>query len=410
MGPCIFANGEAESALVAGIAAAVIPSLVKQGVSLVGSFLEEAGKASEDVSPPAFANLQVASGRVPACIQVVRGSFYASDTGQPAEVGAAWLGAMQMDAATLNTLRSEARMPLAGQPDFLFEGTLARARDTDAYTIVPRYVALGRPMVAPTLSLESSRGVAIAIDIYGADIAKTTQPVASAALSLGMLRRGEPLCFDPVHGGAARGEGGQCRSASAQPGGAVATGVSGPLGGGALAAAVARQAVYWKGPSRPFETTWFTWAPGASATPYSVKVVVTESRTGTEFARFLGAVLKGSEAGITTALTGAAEQALLREKRDAAEIAAAEKRRALRTAHLTAVDIASQKLQACVAATSISSRAKAARESREAQLEVNERAIGLGQEAFRFATFVAVSGDDQMRDSCAAALVALNGT
>jgi len=121
-------------------------------------------------------------------------------------------------------------------------------------------------------------------------------------------------------------------------------------------------------------------------------------------------VLKGSEAGITTALTGAAEQALLREKRDAAEIAAAEKRRALRTAHLTAVDIASQKLQACVAATSISSRAKAARESRDAQLEVNERAIGLGQEAFRFATFVAVSGDDQMRDSCAAALVALNGT
>jgi hypothetical protein len=405
MGPCVFANAGGESALAAGIAAAVIPSLVNQGVSLAGTFLAEAGEDKDDASPPAFANMVVANGGMPACIQIVRGSFYDSESDQPGQASPAWLGAMQMDAAALAALRKSARMPLAGQPDFLFEGTLARAAGTNAYTIVPRYVALNRPMVAPALSTESSRGVAVAIDIYGPDIAKASHPVASTALSLGMLRRGEPLCFDPVHGGDARGEAGQCRAAPA--GGAAPSGVSGPLVPGAPAA---RPAPDWREPSRPFETTWFTWAPGASAAPYSVKVVVTESRSGSAFARFLGAVLKGSEAGITTALTSAAEQAVLRQKRDAADIAAATTRRALRTAHLTAVETASQKLQACAAATTLASRATAARQSREAQIEVNERAIGLGPEAFRFATLVAASGDEQMRTSCAAALLALNGS
>jgi hypothetical protein len=108
--------------------------------------------------------------------------------------------------------------------------------------------------------------------------------------------------------------------------------------------------------------------------------------------------------------SSAAEQAVLRQKRDAADIAAATTRRALRTAHLTAVETASQKLQAYAAATTLASRATAARQSREAQIEVNERAIGLGPEAFRFGTLVAASGDEQMRTSCAAALLALNGS
>lgn len=409
-GGCIFGRAEGESALLAGLAAAVIPSLIEQGFSMVGQFLTEAGKDDIDQSPVSATNVLAGPGGLPPCVQVVRGRFYAAAA--DSEATPAWASPMGLDATAVVNLRN-ARIHLAGAPDFLFEGFLAHAQGTDFATVIPRYVALNRAIDVPTLNFDSSRSVALALDINRPDAGGESKPAASIAIPLGRLTPGMALCFDPLSG-MARGPLGHCRATVASPPAPApatpgtssgAFGGLGPAVAGADAAAPMLATSVWSGPGRPFESNWFTMPRATQPAPFTLRVVVTEVRSGSEFAKFLGKVFEASRPALTTLATNVALDATSSERREASARRRAEAAEAAGAGYLTQLNEALTKLTACVEvpADRPSALLVAALAARQAQDKTNRLAREAGSRP-PFAALVPEDGTAAARDACRQAI------
>jgi hypothetical protein len=379
--------------------------------------LKTAGESQTTISPPATVNIVARNGQVPVCVQIMRGRFYANAADYDIARAASWGTPMQLDATAIGRLGTVAGFYPADRPDFLFEGYLARAEGTEAVTLVPRYVALNRPMERPTLSFDDTRHLALAFDLFGPNITSSAQPVASAALVLGRLGSGAVLCLPPQDG-EARSPGGSCRAIAtptptpgappSPPGGFGSFGNVPAPGQAPQPQAALPVAINWRSPNL-FEATWFTLPVASQTAAYSLRAVVTETRQGSDFAAFLGRSFDASKAGLTTALTDAAQNAVSQERRDTVATETAARRRTALTAHNTALTAAIAKLSDCAAATNAVPLSQAAREARLAQQEVNDRTIGLGNGAFRFSSLVPTEATESTRSACSDARDAATG-
>ena len=409
-GYCIFGRAEGESALLTGLAAAIIPSLIEEGFSMVGRFLTEAGKESIDKSPVSATNVLAGPTGLPPCVQVVRGRFYAAAA--DATAAPAWASQMGLDATAVTNLRN-ARLHLAEAPEFLFEGFLAHAQGTDFATVIPRYVALNRPMNVPALNFDNARSVALALDIHRPDAGGEAGPAASIAIPLGRLTTGMAICFDPLSG-TARGPQGHCRAMAAagpslpptpSPGASsTAPGAfSGldPAVGGAGASDPPRPTSVWSDPGRPFESNWFTMPRAAQPTPLTIRAVVTEVRSGSEFAAFLGTVFEGARPALTTLASNAALDATSSERREASARRRAEAAETAGSDYLTQLNEALTRLTACIEAPADRPAALlvAALAARQAQEKTNRLARDAGRRP-PFVTMVPEHGTAAAREGC----------
>lgn len=407
MGQCVFGLTAGESPVLGVIGAAVVSSLIKEGLSLVGNALTEAGKASTKTTEPALGNFQAASKEVPRCVQFVRGSFFTSRdqfvAAYPSQP--TWSKNLSFPPRAWQALDTN-KIFLADQPDVFFEGQLVQDDSKTAITLLPIYFSFQKAIEGGGLAFDNSRHLSIVLDFLAPNVTANATPLASSAVVLGKVSEGQVLCFDlpvspprsacpeqslrttnanstgvstttsspgPVAGATNQNSGLDPAPISPAPGGAASPPTKPPP-------AVNPEPLQW---NSPWGSAWFSFSLPTSKSAYVVRAVETETRDGSAFAEFLGKVFTDSRTQIEGTLTEEAEKLVLQSKRDELRAKRLEDRLTAETAFTTQLSTALQKLSDCASQSEAGDKAldrfNSSSAARTEQEKANHRAVPAGQ-------------------------------
>mgnify|MGYP001430134282 CR=1 FL=1 len=320
---CSFVEEKITAKFVPGILSVLAAGVIAQGVNNVGAALAEAGTPGK-WEILASRNFDASTTDFPRCIQIVRGRFftnplaadlYLSESKNEREVS--WI-ADSDEIARDNLTRAgyknmiENGLWLASEPDFMFEGLIRPSKDNAALTIEPAHVSFERPVGKRVFRADADRQIAI----FGAIHSPNQQPTLSTnpgfSLVLGRMSPGERRPYRVTQDGPIRANNGE------------------------------------EVLSSPFETGWFSLAPGETASPYTASILITETQGANAFFAFLGAVLQDptTKTGVTEAL----KDALIPSERRAAELSERQAESENNVNFTKALGEALSNLQACQSA------------------------------------------------------------
>jgi hypothetical protein len=362
LGPCAFTSG-IEGAFFAPIAGALAASAIAEGVNRIGAALKSAGETKTWTARGAR-NVEVTSKTFGPCIHVVRGWFY-RDGGDVAKRRAAapWLGKTKdgVDVGRYDKLWSIG-LWLAQPPDFVFEGTLDRSEDGQAFTVRPLYVLLNEPIATRLLRPGRKRQVAVFLAFPAPGESAEGEKTPSASLVIGLLepeivRRYPKLPVAHVN-------------------------------------------------RTPFESNWFALKVGAEQEPLTTAAIVSETQGGSEFLAFVGAVFSGASQKITEEL----QTALIPEKARAAKETARTAKENTATAFEAKWLAAGDALTKCEGMPQ--NAPVTAVETRKAMREVNQARRAQGEKSVfsedEIAKVAATLSADELAKLCTGARVNLN--
>lgn len=300
VGECLFREGSGESA----IGAALLTFGIEKAINLVSGALSIAGqdKATTYYGTGNFDRKFEQLNKT--CVIIIKGRFVADvrsidNLGQPE-----WASAMQIPGGALKTLARQHRTVLADRPDFMFEAVFNKSLGGTAYTLRPLYAALNSPEEKPALNFSGGRRhVALMLSLVPPGAAFDASSNPGAEIILGQLRPGSPLLFR-------------------------------------FPASSADKTQYR---SWPQESRWFTMDAAKINGPITVRAVVTETRSGSALAKFLGEALEAAKPALKEEL----ETELIPSRRRAAQIADLEAEATLANTYATALQKAYSSLNAC---------------------------------------------------------------
>lgn len=307
---CVFASAEKlESA--EAVAVALASTIIKEGVSLVGRALTEAGASKTSTTEPAFGNFNSSITEPPVCVQVVRGKFYpkpppGSEINMPEWAVKSGFSTTQWKYLQKNGVY------LSEAPGFLFEGQIAKARGaSNVFTLAPIYLSYRESLDSDGLTFKSYRNISIALDFFS-PATTTDKPIGSTILSLGRVDRGQIQCY---------GKNAQCQ--------------------------------YVHEPNDIFvkSSKYFVLQlPEGADSPMYIQSIVTETREANEFVGFIGKVMMANDKLIVDNLSGEVEMMISRTKREEAKAQLVTLKETNRTAYYDAVKLALPVLEKCKAA------------------------------------------------------------
>jgi hypothetical protein len=340
VGKCAFVQTEEVEKILPAVLAAIASGVISQGVNRFGEALTAAGESKEWQALGAR-NFEASKTTFPNCIQIARGLFYTNPADTIITDQETWIPLDNKAATPTDWSRERVNILIgnglwfADRPDFFFEGIFRGSKNKQALTVEPVITRLEAPIGTRLLRPRRSREVAIFAAFHEPGKAPDLRKNPSASLVLGKLRPGQP----------------RSDRTTVDPWSQVVPA------------------------SMPFESPWFSLSMTETAAPLTASVLVTESESANEFLAFLGRVF--SEQGTKQALTTALENALIPEKREAAEASAREtETNARNEADQTYAD-AIAKLRLCAAAKD--NVEKAGSDAREAMRNANLKAAVIGE-------------------------------
>lgn len=255
LGSCVSLDSDANRSLLPVVFAAA----VSEGLNLLNAALSQA--ASDTTwSVRGARNLPArADGKFPSCVQIVRGRFrtdFRQASGDP-------LNGLSLPDGARGRLEANG-IWLADRPDFVFEGQILTSADETAATIRPLYATMVRPIEDRGLGEQGmARSVVafFALSRPGQSPALDGNPAATVVL--GPMRPGQVLRFA-----------GFASDGSGQP-------------------------------SAVYDTPWFTLSAADAKGPLTATAMISETRPGNEFAKFLAAIFTRPDVAseITQAIT-----------------------------------------------------------------------------------------------------------
>lgn len=320
-GNCLYGWPEPEAAFLAGLAAAVLPSLIDKGVATLASTIKEAGEEATyqvAVERP----LQLAKGKegIPQCLQLVRGHFF-TDKLAVALPEKAWLpaGTSYPTTEELWEVLSSLGLTLAGEPELFVEIPVFQARDGSALAASVRQVTYNKHLGSRRFrSSNEAHGLAVNIAFMTPDQTDIAEvPVAS--LDLGKLQPGHTIVYRTPH--ELRHEPSSGPTSGAAPGvppttvtgGTPPTPAAGPLAPGTGLGPVAPPGPGAGGPQAAEDTTitvlpvvstskmlpltsrWIPMALSENAKPVTVWVQAVDRQDSNRVLTFIGETLEASK-------------------------------------------------------------------------------------------------------------------
>ncbi|MCD9115910.1 hypothetical protein [Pseudomonas bijieensis] len=306
-GVCIFAD----SAKLEGgeaVAVALATTLVKEGVSMVGRALTEAGANKTTPSAPAFGNFTSGVTEVPVCIQVVSGKFYPkAPPGYEARMPD-WAVKSGFTNDQWKRLMQK-KIYLSEAPYLFFEGQFAKSANPNIFTLAPIYLSFRQSIDDDGLTFDSNRHLTVAVDFFSPS-AYTEKPLGSTLLDLGRVRRGQIICY---------GKDSQCQYSHT------------------------KDELFVK-------STKYFWLqlPDGYNSPMYAQSVITETRDGNDFVKFVGKVMSDNSQLVVDTLNNEVEMMISRTKRQETKAALMAKKDTARTAYNDAIVDAIPILQVCI--------------------------------------------------------------
>lgn len=255
LGSCVSLDSDANRTLPQVVFAAA----VSEGLNLLNAGLKRS--ASDTTwSVRGARNLPArADGAFPSCVQIVRGRFRTDFE----HVSSDPLNGLSLPDDARGRLEANG-IWLADRPDFVFEGQILPSRDRTAATIRPLYATMVRPIEDRGLGEQgNARSVVafFALSRPGQSPALDSNPAATVVL--GTMRPGQVLRFA------------SSSQTSAQP-------------------------------SAVYDTPWFTLSEADAKGLLTATAMISETRPGNEFARFLAAIFTRPD--VTSEITQAITQ------------------------------------------------------------------------------------------------------
>ncbi|HET6941365.1 MAG TPA: hypothetical protein VFH89_04295 [Sphingomicrobium sp.] len=359
----MFRETSGESA----VPATLITFGIEKALNLVGAALKKAG---EDEVKTFYANGNF-EGKPAAlkeqCVLVLRGQFAGAidekDIKDLVSAPPAWTNRMLLPSSALVTLARQHRVYMTAQPDFMFEAAFRSSSDGTAFTLRPLYAALNKPVARPALNFSGdSRHVAIMISLVAPDAEFDADSNPGAEIVLGQLSPRTPVRFQFLK-----------------------------VGDNA-------DYVGW-----PQESRWFPLKAEDVNGPFTVRVAVTETRTGSALAKFLSEMFEEVKPTLQTE----AENRLIAAKGREAKVAEMQAEATLEASYQAAVSTALASLNQCASSTADgtsfedqSARLALSQKANTDQDAANQAAISAAKKEIPF------SGDTMVAPSAGAAVIA----
>lgn len=329
VGNCVILPAGREAAL-AGLAAAILPSLISQTFDRIGRTLEASAK-EYTWTVTAATNFETSDTEFPRCVQIVRGRFVGSE----ADANYSW-ASDTIYKQNVSRLKQRG-IWLTSRPAFFFEGVFRQASgDPAVRSIVPVFVSFDSAIAQRTLRADPARNVKLAFAFHapGKSAADASNP--STDLMLGPLDPPVALTFDTSCVGETTTSG--ATAPPAQPG------VGGPPKPPTPAAKPPPAGNTASVPSACVdESVWFRLPASKERVPMSITVAVSEVQGASEFLAFVAAVFKDSQDELETL----AKQALITSEREKARLAQLEAQNTASVAYDNAVAQVIAALSAC---------------------------------------------------------------
>ncbi len=149
---CLF-HKEPKVPFLGALAAAVLPSLIEKGLSTFATAIRKAGEKGTK-SASASVSVELGNRDLPACVQIIHGSFFLSNASFAEDKFAASNPLQLPDdrsRKTVHSILAGVGAYVAGPPLFFFEGKIRRSEDGSA-------IAIGPTMILYNALIESSPG------------------------------------------------------------------------------------------------------------------------------------------------------------------------------------------------------------------------------------------------------------
>lgn len=198
---------------------------------------------------------------------------------------------------------------LSEAPYLFFEGQFAKSANPNIFTLAPIYLSFRRSLDNDGLTFDSDRHLTVAVDLFSPN-ADTEKPLGSTILDLGRVSRGQIICY---------GTGSQCQYSHE------------------------KDELFVK-------STKYFWLqlPDGDKSPMYAQSVITETRNGNDFVKFLGKIISDNSQLVADTLNNEVEMMISRTKRQEAKAALMAKKDKARTAYNDAIVDAIPILQACI--------------------------------------------------------------
>jgi hypothetical protein len=381
LGPC---TDQAE----AGILAAIATAAIAQGVNRIGDAISAAAK-SETTVVLARRNVEIRRGQgLGPCVTVARGWFYRKPPSlgpNPAKA------AFAVDPESSWRFNEDGDTPdkfwraglhLAATPEFYFQGKVVTSQDKAAYTILPMFASLDRPISNTPLRPSGKRNVLVAFAISDLGKPADLQKGGGTTISIGKMEPGTAVTFSGV----------SCFSTTVARGEAAVLSNTCPDDG-----------KFDMLIRSPFESDWFSVALADKSKPLALQALVSETRSPSQFLAFVGDVFGATKGTLTQEL----QRALIPsvgDEADATELAAKEKAD-------NEADVAQGKaiadLNACVASPGEPAKRVSARSSLRSYIAAARKAERPTSANSAHVDGIVTNGTDA--DPCKAALNAVVG-
>jgi hypothetical protein len=286
----------AEAGLVAGLAAAFIPAVVSNAFDQLSGALTELGQ-DKAFTATASTPLEISPVNGQTCIQIVRGSFLPMAPEVTSPTGYSPAGLEPFEASRF------AELGMDGRPDILLEARVVPSSDGSAVTLLATYLDYKSPLSPLRAPDRQAVGVALTISFHGPGTAADDDAASTTSLVVGDVTPGSALKL-PLPRVTA--------DATDQ---------------GLLLGTLDRT-------DRSLMSPWFTnFAPTITqqdietsasipSKPVTLTATITETRYGSDLAKYLAGVVTSAQSAASEAIT----TALIPSERKAAELAALQTR------------------------------------------------------------------------------------
>ncbi len=310
-GDCIVAPKRTKAVVDqrSALGAALIGSVISQGVNYLGKALTAAG-AAKTWTVVGSRNIEASTADFPQCVTIVRGAFLAKGEAAAWALPEGWPSDLQQQLARRGLV-------LERSPDFIFEGEFIASADQSAVALRPVIATFVNPIGSRTLRSAEERNTAVFLSFTGPGTKPTLDTNAAAVIVLGKLTPTTTRAY-----------------------GKLSTSLS------------------------PYDSPWFTLAKMDSKKPLTVHAMLSETQDESAFLTFLGNVF--SDPKVVAAETAALTQIFVPGAKEQADKDAASKAVAVANDIDTKFVAVLAKLTACTAAASGSAAVAAGAEARAA--------------------------------------------